>query len=335
MRATEWTADVLGEGYEQCSLEFGTDPDGEGEIAATLVRRLPRTDEQVRGVALYVHGFSDYFFQTEMADFFAARGFAFHALDQRKCGRSRRPGQTAHHTLDLRHYDADLDGALAVIRREHPGLPVTLVAHSTGGLVVPLWLDRRRRAGALAPVAGMVLNSPWFDLQGSALQRGPITWALRPLARLAPFRVLDLPAGEYGQTLHVSGTGEWEFDLAMKPLAGCPVTIGWLNAIRRGHARLHRGLDVAVPSLVLHSNRTIHPPHPDPDPDRSDIVLDTRQIARWAGHLGGEVTVVPIPQARHDVLLSVPEVREQAYTVLGDWLQRHRTDLLAGATTPG
>ena len=41
---------------------------------------------------LYVHGFSDYFFQTALADFFAARGLAFYALDLRKSGRARRPG---------------------------------------------------------------------------------------------------------------------------------------------------------------------------------------------------------------------------------------------------
>lgn len=330
MRATEWTADLLGEGYEQCTLDLGADPDGEGEVVATVVRRLRRAGEQVHGVVLYVHGFSDYFFQTAMADFFAARGFAFLALDQRKCGRSRRPGQTAHYASDLRVYDDDLDAAVEVAGQLHPGLPITLVAHSTGGLVVPLYLDRRRRAGANLPVAGLVLNSPWFDLQGAAILRGPVTWALRPLARIAPMRALELPPGEYGNSLHVSTAGEWDFDVVMKPLAGFPVTIGWMNAVRRGHARLHRGLDVGVPTLVLHSNRTIHPPNPTTDPDRSDIVLDTRQIARWAGSLGGETTVVPIRDARHDVLLSLPEVREQAYEVIGGWLDRHRPVLLAG-----
>ena len=60
-----WQADVLGAGYEQQLLELGPDPDGEGEAAAVLVRRTPR--EAVGGVVLYVHGFADYFFQTELS----------------------------------------------------------------------------------------------------------------------------------------------------------------------------------------------------------------------------------------------------------------------------
>ena len=82
----QWIEDVLGDGYEQQALELGDDPDGEGQVVGTLVRRR-RRGETPRAV-LYVHGFTDYFFQTELADFYTERGFAFFALDLRKCGRS-------------------------------------------------------------------------------------------------------------------------------------------------------------------------------------------------------------------------------------------------------
>jgi alpha-beta hydrolase superfamily lysophospholipase len=324
MSTPDWAPDPLGDGYRQHVLELGTDPDGEGDVRAVLVRREPQPGESPRGALLYVHGFADYFFQTELADFAAARGLAFYALDLRKCGRARAAGQTAHYVSDLNLYDAELDRALAIVSEEHPGQPVLLMAHSTGGLIVPLWLDRRRRAGQVAPVAGLILNSPWFDLQGAPVQRGPLTQALRVLARVSPMRELKLPPGVYGETLHTSGTGEWDFDLALKPLAGFPVTIGWLNAIRRGHARLHQGLDIGVPSLVLRSTQTHFSPHYSPLSDRADLVLDVSHIARWAGCLGGETTVVPIAEARHDIFLSLPESRQQAYAVVGDWLDRHQ-----------
>ena len=48
-------------------------------------------------------------------------------------------------------------------------------------------------------------------------------------------------------------------------------------------------------------------------------MLDVRQIARWAGCLGGETTVVPIADARHDVFLSLPEPRERAYETVDRW----------------
>jgi len=335
MHAPSWQPDLLGEGYRQHVIELGADPDGEGSIAAVLVRREPRAGEVARGAVLYVHGFSDYFFQTALADSFAAQGMAFYAVDLRKSGRARRSGQTAHYVSDLALCDKELDSALGIVGGEHPDMPVILVAHSTGGLIVPLWLDRRHAAGRMPPVAGVVLNSPWFDLQGKPVHRGPLTQALRVLAKAQPFRELKLAPGIYGQTLHISGTGEWDFDLGLKPLAGFPVTIGWLNAVRRGHARLHRGLDIGVPSLVLRSSRSHFSGDYSALSDRADTVLDVRQIARWAGCLGAESTVVPIQDARHDVFLSLPEPRKYAYAVLAAWLDRHQLTLSAGRELAG
>lgn len=335
MNTADWQPDLLGDGYRQHVLDLGADPDGEGPVSAVLVRRDIRPGESTRGTVLYVHGFADYFFQVALADFAAARGLAFYALDLRKSGRARSAGQTAHYVSDLALYDVELERALAAIGGEHPGRPVFVMAHSTGGLIVPLWLNRRRVAGKISPVAGLVLNSPWFDLQGSSVQREGVTQALRVLAKLAPYREVKVPPGVYGQTLHTSGTGEWDFDLALKPLAGFPVTIGWLNAIRRGHARLHRGLDIGVPSLVLRSSQSHFSYDYSSVSDRADTVLDVSQIARWAGCLGDETTVVPIPEARHDVFLSLPGPREQAYAVLAAWLDRHQFSSSAAAPQPG
>lgn len=316
-----WTPDLLGEGYEQRTIELGPDPDGEGDVAAVVVRRVPREGEEVRGAVLYVHGFTDYFFQTALADFFAERGLAFLAVDLRKSGRARREGQTAHYTTDLARHDEELDAALDVVVEEHPDVPVLVLAHSTGGLVTPLWLDRRRRRlGTVAPVAGLVLNSPWFDLQGTDLQRGPVTQALRVLSKVRPLNQLTAGLSVYGPSLHTSGTGEWDYDLTMKPLEGCPVTWGWLNAVRRGHAQLHRGLDVGVPSLVLRSARSHFASSYSDASDRADVVLDVTHMSRWAGCLGGEVEVAIIDDARHDVFLSLPHARASAYERVGRWL---------------
>ena len=317
-----WDADVLGDGYERHTMGLGRDPDGEGELQAVLVRRSVREGEQVTGAVIYVHGFSDYFFQTDLADFFAERGLAFYGLDLRKCGRARQPGQTAHYVSDLAHYDEELERSLEIVAGDHPGLPVVVAAHSTGGLVTPLWLDRRRRAGRVAPVAGLVLNSPWFDLQGKPMMRGPVTWLLRALSRVRPFRPLDLPESSvYGHSLHVTGNGEWDYDLDLKPMTGFPVTVGWLAAVRRGHARLHRGLDIGVPALVLRSDRTHFSRTYSEASDRADTVLDVRHIARWSTCLGNRVSAVPIPGGRHDLFLSQADAREATYRAVDFWLR--------------
>ena len=322
----DWRPDILGEGYQQQVLELGDDPDGQGQIVGTLVRR--EAPASPIGAVLYVHGFTDYFFQTALADFYTERGFAFFALDLRKCGRSRRPGQTPHYVSDLKRYDdAELSRALAAVRHETGDAPVLLAGHSTGGLVLSLWLDRLNTGpgGAKgAGISGLVLNSPFLDLQGKPWMRSWGTQLFRVMAKIRPFETLKLPPGNgYGSSLHVSEHGEWDYDLEWKPISGFPITYGWINAIRRGHVRLHQGLDVGVPSLVLRSTRSGSAPEWTPEVDELDAVLDTRQIARWSGCLGNEVTAVPIVGARHDVFLSNDEPRDQAYRVLDRWLHDH------------
>ncbi len=114
---------------------------------------------------MVVHGFTDYFFHTEVADHFIDRGFAFYALDLHKCGRSWREGQTPHFTTDLARYDAELERALDIIAAATGGAKVLVYGHSAGGLIVSLWLDRlraprchrgqaRQRPRAEQPVAG-------------------------------------------------------------------------------------------------------------------------------------------------------------------------------------
>ncbi len=167
-----------------------------------------------------------------------------------------------------------------------------------------------------------MLNSPWLDLQGPAILRTlPTGAAIRALSRFRKRMVVRPPTeGGYGTTLHRDYSGDFDYNLHWKPIGGFPVTFGWINAIRRGHARLHRGLDVGVPNLILRSDRSVREVK-DPDAiQRGDAVLDVKQIARWAGCIGNRTTIVPIADAKHDVFLSVAESRQAAYHELDRWL---------------
>ena len=317
----EWTDDVL-PGYRQHTLALGTDPDGEGELFATLVRTSDSIPSS--SVVLAVHGYTDYFFNTELADHFAARGWRFYGLDSRRCGRSWREGQTPHFTTDLTHYDRELEGALAIIGAENPAARVLVYGHSTGGLVVSLWLDRVRSRGdtAVLKIAGLVLNSPFLDLNGPAILRTRATsTAIGAASRVRATRVVrGAGSGGYGLTLHRAYHGEFDYNLTWKPIGGFPITVGWIHAIRRGQARLHRGLDVGVPNLVLRSDHSVAETAETQLLQRGDAVLDVAHIARWAGCLGNRTTSVPVVDAKHDVFLSLSEPRAAAYAELDRWL---------------
>ncbi len=324
---TGWVPDVL-PGYWQCTMPLGSDPAGEGDIVATLIRRGEPTGSC--HAVLAVHGYTDYFFHTDLADHFAERGFAFYALDLHKCGRSRRGGQTPHFTTDLAHYDTELEQALSAVgaqdRAGHP-VKVLVYGHSAGGLIVSLWLDRLRRrdAAAHAGIGGLVLNSPFLDLHGPAILRHTVTSTLLAgLSRMRSKGIARSPGeGGYGTTLHRDHHGEFDYNLQWKPVGGFPITFGWLHAVRRGQARLHRGLDVGVPNLILRSDHSVCETTDPTAMHCGDAVLDVSQIARWAGCIGNRTTIVPVADAKHDVFLSLPRPRQMAYRQLDRWLDHY------------
>jgi alpha-beta hydrolase superfamily lysophospholipase len=290
-----WRPDRLLPGFEALELEFPEDYDG--AVVATLVR-LPAGDAP-RGPVLYVHGYCDYFFQRHMAERFAAEGYAFHALDLRKHGRSLRPHQHPNFCKRLDEYYAEVTRAIDEI-----GAPVLLAGHSTGGLVCSLYAhegDRRDR------IVALWLNSPFFEWRLAEWRR-PQLHVAAAIGRFSPFaRSPEKLSRAYTEGL----LEDWSFDTTLKPVEGFPVFLGWIAAINDAHATVQRGLSIACPVLAMHS-------------DESDIVLDWRDIARYARGLGPEVAVLAFPGGLHDLVLSRPEIREEVFRQLFAWAARER-----------
>ncbi len=316
MTGDEWADDVLGPDYHVRTLPLVDDD--EGEVVASLVRYRPPTPEAIRPARalLYLHGWSDYFFQTELAEYWHARGVAFYALDLRKYGRSLLPHQTPGYTDDLVVYDEELAAALDVIRAEHGHhVRLVLMGHSTGGLVASLWAERHPGVAS-----GLVLNSPWLELQGSGLLRHVSGPAVAQIARFQPKAPLpNIDPGYYNRTLSSASGGEWAFSDEWRPTPSFPVRAGWLRAIMTGHALVARGLHIEAPILMLASTRSLISPRWSEAMRSSDIVLDVELLARRAVQLGSCVTVVRIRDGLHDLTLSAPPVRARLYAELDRW----------------
>ncbi|HET9840470.1 MAG TPA: alpha/beta hydrolase [Nocardioides sp.] len=316
---TTGARDILGAPYTAETLELPDDD--EGRVVATLVRRPAerRTSRPTDRAVLHVHGFADYFFQTAYAEWWTARGYDFYALDLRKYGRSILPHQTPNYVADLAHYHPELELAWDRVASGHRH--VVLSGHSTGGLVLPLWADARRLEGRGVDARGIVLNAPWLDLQGKSWVRLGLTPVVQQVAKRQPRRIVPRTVtGLYARSLHRDHEGEWDFNLDWKPIASWPAYAGWLAAVRRGHATLHRGLSLGFPVLVLSSTRSSTPTELGEDVHSTDIVLDVTQIRRWSSSLGQHVTYVGIEGARHDVFLSREEPRARAFAELDRWL---------------
>jgi alpha-beta hydrolase superfamily lysophospholipase len=287
-----WRPDIL-PGFE--ALDLPAPDDYDGAVTATLVRFPGR--EAPFGPVLYVHGFSDYFFQRHMAERFSLEGFAFYALDLRKHGRSLRSHQHPNFCKHVDEYYADLDAAIAAI-----GAPVLLAGHSTGGLVCSLYAHEGARRG---DVRALWLNSAFFQWRAPSA-RLPWLHVAAAMGRFMPFLTAPerLPPTYNNMLLE-----HWEFDTNLKPVQGFPLYYGWIGAISDAHAKVHRGLGLEIPVLSMHS-------------DEGDIVLNWKHIARWSRTLGSRVAVLQFPGAFHDLVLSPPPIREEVFGQLFAWAGR-------------
>jgi alpha-beta hydrolase superfamily lysophospholipase len=336
-----WQRDILGGEFE--SHAFSAAGQDGVERTATLVRFRPVLNESApqeagqqasierdsvegsgpsptpRRAVLFLHGWSDYFFNVDLARFWSSAGYDFYALDMHNHGRSLRPGSPGGYVSDLADYDAEIETASRLISQEGAALPLTLMGHSTGGLVAALWASRHPGA-----VSQLILNSPWLEMHGSALVRRAASGMVGPVARFRPEAVLRLPPrGFYWRTISSSADGEWAVDDQYRPPMAFPVRAGWLSAVLAGHAKVARGLNIEVPVLVLLSRGSANGLFWSEEMRRTDAVLDVNVIAARALTLGRTVTVERIDGALHDVFLSPADVRADAYARLARWLRAY------------
>lgn len=305
-------ADILGDGFEQKQIAMPADR--EGPVVTTVVRRLCPGGSQ-RAV-LYVHGFSDYFFNAEMGLRFNAKGYDFYAVDLRRYGRSLLPGQKVFGVNDLSEYFADIEAALNEIRSDGHST-IVLMGHSTGGLTTSLFMKHR----APTDVKALVLNSPFLSWNLPWFHRKIAVPAITLLSHFSPGLVIPQEKDPgYAYSLHKAYGGEWEYDRQLKPDVLPDVDAAWIAAIERGQRQLRRGAHIDVPILLLHSNKSAGKGATRDQYRSADAILNVETLAAVGRRLGKYVTEVSIRGGLHDLLLSTHSVREEVYRVIFDWL---------------
>lgn len=284
------------------------------DLVATLLSS-PIQDSISSKAILYIHGFGDYFFQLHLASFYHQLGFNFYALDLRRAGRSLIDNMRNNYTSDLTEYFQEIDSAVYRIKLNNEYLVIN--AHSQGGLIASLYAHEK---GTEDVVNAYLLNSPFFDLKTNfVLSIAEVYYNI--IGKFNPTHPLPIgPEGLYAKSLHKDYYGEWEFNTTWKPIEGVPIYAGWVRAVRKGHQMVEEGLHIDKPILVLHSDRTIQASTFTPEILETETVLDVDDIKRGATQLGNQVTIVEIPSALHDVILSKESARNQAFKEMENWL---------------
>ena len=160
--------------------------------------------------------------------------------------------------------------------------PSSCSGHSTGGLTLSLWAARNH-----GRAAGLVLNSPWLEFQGSRVAREALTPVISWGAKVNPMGPLpNVDLGFYARSISSELDGEWEYFHEWRPDRGFAVLPAWLTGVLAGHATVAAGIDVGAPVLTLLSARSTLQPRWDEAMLSSDIVLVVDEIAQRALKLG-------------------------------------------------
>jgi alpha-beta hydrolase superfamily lysophospholipase len=263
-----------------------------GADGLRLLRRAWLPDDPGR-VLLLVHGFAEHSGRYDhLGAWFAGQECAVHALDQRGHGGSE---GARGHLRRFGEYLDDLDALLSLVRAEHPGLPVTLVGHSMGGLVVLAYLCERAPGVQSAVVSGALLALS-DDLPRLRLR------AARILARLAP----RLPLGGPVDPAALSRDPEVVRRYREDPLVGRRMTARLAGELLDALGRTARTPDrVRVPLLLLHG-----------EDDALCPVAGSRAF-RGALRSPGS-TLLTYPRLRHEIF-NEPE-HEQVFRDVLEWL---------------
>ncbi|GAA3919712.1 alpha/beta hydrolase [Litoribacillus peritrichatus] len=320
LATSDWTPDVI-YGFERKEFSFTEDYDG--KVTANLVRM--QSQEPSTKAVLYVHGFVDYFYQEELAKTFVEHGYNFYAIDLRKHGRSLLPNQHPNFMFSVEEFYEDLDAALDVIRNQDNNEKVLLNAHSTGGLITALYLEDRPESG----IDAVAYNGPFFDINDAFIninERLLIPRVLKTIAALNPYGATGMKIPEqYGQSLHITERGEWNYDLNWKPIISFPIYWGWLKGIMDAQQRLQNGINLNVPVLVMYSDKSSTPilNFWREEFTETDVILDVTDIDRISDVLGRHVTEIKIEGGVHDLALSKEPVRKQFYQDMMKWVNAY------------
>jgi alpha-beta hydrolase superfamily lysophospholipase len=266
----------------------------EGCEGVRLFRRAWLPEAPSRAV-LVVHGFAEHSGRYEaLGAWLGERNCAVHAYDLRGHGRSEgRRGFVER----FEHFLDDLDRMHAFVTAEHSELPLIVIGHSMGGLIVATWLRERH-----PDVAAGVLSGPGLAL-GDAMPHWQLYLArlVRPIAG-----GLSVPANLPldGLCTDSEVIRRYEED----PLIFNRITLSLaVEMFAAAERSVEGGSDVRVPVLLLHGN--------------DDPICDPEGSRRFHASLADPASELRLyPGLRHEIF-NEPEA-ERVYADALEWLEK-------------
>ncbi|WCN14598.1 alpha/beta fold hydrolase [Marinomonas mediterranea] len=324
------TTDHLGDAFTYRTLTFRSN---DRFSESTLVQHQPKATAS-RAI-LYLHGYTDYFFQSGLAELLTEQDWAFYAIDLQGYGRSIRPQQPENRCRSLSVYHNDLISALTTIKKEGYEECVIL-AHSTGGLIASRFIqviDAVQKPGTdkqtsrllenMATVSGLILNSPFLALPFSPQTNKRVTSVIHFLTTTLPF--ISKHSNEvntYSKSIHKHYEGQWNYRLDWKPANGFPLSFRWLREVIKTQRELLEAPQVSLPTLMCHSDKTTRHEKSCSKMAAGDGVLNIDSMMNAANQIYRNLETKKVEGGYHDLYLSPEHIRKNYIASISVWLDQ-------------
>lgn len=252
--------------------------------------------ERALAALVLVHGLAEHSGRhRETAVHFAGRGYAVFAFDHRGHGRS--PGPRVH-VGSFQEFRWDLAAAIANAHERCPDLPVFLLGHSHGGLVV-----LHHAIDAPQGLAGAVVTSPLLGVHPESAPSPALALVARALSVVWPSLLLPNPI-DLAKLSRDPAVGA---AYAADPLVSHAVSPRWFTSVRAAMVHVHEGgARLALPTMLLSAS--------------ADRLVDPEAAARFAQRTpAGVLEFVRWEGLRHE-MLNEPE-RVQVRARIEGWLR--------------
>jgi alpha-beta hydrolase superfamily lysophospholipase len=262
--------------------------------------------DEPMALLLFVHGLAEHSGRYQhVMKYFAEKGFDCWALDYRGHGQS--PGLRVH--VDrFDEFLTDLAAVHELVRKAKPQLPLYLVGHSQGGLIVLRY--------ALANpdgLAGIVVSSPFLGLHPDAAPPAVLKLVANITSTFAP----KLMFSKVAEPSFLSRDPQVAEAYIADPLVSDTVSARWFISIIRAHADTQASAaQLTVPALVMQSGE--------------DRLADPEATRRWAHNAPEElVEYVEWDGFYHEMFNELE--KELVFARVEQWLNQQ---LALGETLP-
>jgi len=188
-----------------------------------------------------------------------------------------------------------------MVRGRHPELPVFVVGHSHGGLIV-----LRYALASPEGLPGMVVNSPFLAIHPSARPSTVKAWAARIFVHLVPGLLQPSTVDPTGVSRDPAVVEAYKND----PLVSSTLSLGWYRALLEAQADVTaRAAQLRVPTLIMASG--------------ADRLVDVEATRRFAARAPSELVEFVEWKGLYHESFNEPE-KEQVFRRMESWLEARR-----------